>query len=174
MHTPCYNAATMDNNPPTLPLTIDQVAARACDVLLQDGTHVATVIAQDTENIVMASVPSMPNTPSERVQMMRTAGATLAQSGRLRSLQEVFFIFEAWMSTATDDAPPVTPPSEDPRRIETLIVTALKVGANQPDMRVFEMIRDGDELVEIRPYSMSETTSDNPLLAAFFEGFHLG
>ena len=57
---------------------------------------------------------------------MLSAGYALAQSGEVGDLRQVFFISEGWMIVGEEGKPPVSPrPSEDPKRMEVLVVSNL-------------------------------------------------
>jgi hypothetical protein len=158
--------------------TLEYVTQLAREVALEHGGHIPTLIVEGSRQPLIGQIPELPPTHEGRVDMMRTMGATLALSGQVGALRQVFFICEGWMSTAHEGEPPVVPPSQDPNRKEVLLISSLKVEGSQSGLVMFEMVRDTEgKLVELPqlPTPQDEGGSvDSPLLDAFAEGFRAG
>ena len=110
--------------------------------------------------------------------MMRAAGLALGTGGSMGELEQVFFIAEGWFSITRADRSPVLPPTADPDRKEVLFISNLKVKEHQASLVIFEMVREDEALVELKPLeaaSESQTHAVNaPLLDAFAAGFRRG
>jgi hypothetical protein len=172
-----------ENGNRATPLTLEQVIDQAREVILRDGEHVPTLIADGSRQSVVIPVPEMGDTHDERRVQMFAAGFVLGHSRRLGVLRQVFFISEGWLSLAEGKSPPKMLPSEDPKRREVLFVSSLKLADHKADMAVFEMIRDSEgELIEIRPLpevanreaQIGKMDVESPLLDAFTAGFSIG
>jgi hypothetical protein len=162
------------------PVTLEQVLDQAREVILRDGGHAPTVIADGSHAAVSLALPELGDTHDERRFQMFAAGFMLGHSRRLGALRQAFFVSEGWMSVAEGEIPPRVPPSEDPNRKEVLFVSSLKLADGKASMVIFEMIRDSEgELFEIKPLSgiadqVEETEVESPLLDAFAAGFSRG
>ena len=159
------------------PMTLEDVTNTAQQEALRYGGHAPILIVEGTRGSVVAQV-ELPDTHEERMVMMRSAGYVVAQGEGVGALHQVFFICEAWISLAERDQPPVTPPSQDPNRIEALIISGLNVEEPGSRLVAFEMIRDGEgTLAELKPLDEAQKeglTVDSPLLDAFARGFLQG
>ncbi len=117
----------------------------------------------------------MPDTHQSRAQMMDLIGRTFAKNGRIGRLKQVFFICEGWMSMGSKENPPKMRPSEDPERMEVLIVSGLQIEGNKKNLMLFQMHRDNQnrlvDLREIKPPEERGGEVDVPLLDAFIQGF---
>lgn len=158
-------------------LSLPEVAHLAQEVLLRDGMHLPTVIAEGSEQTAITQIASLASTHEERAQQMFIAGFTLAQSRLVGRLRQVFFIAEGWMSEAEEGKLPEYPPSQDPRRKEILFVSSLQVRDRRTELMLFEMLRDDEnQLREVRQYQppVSDTEAASPLMVAFIAGFYAG
>jgi hypothetical protein len=158
--------------------TLEDIARLAREVALRDGYHAPTLIVEGDGGPLLGQFPELPETHDGRCEMMQAAGYALAQEAALGELRRVFFISEAWMSTADRGGPPYTPPSQDPRRREVLIVSGLEVQTQQAGMVIFEMVRDEDsELTGLQRFVVPTQDGEHiesPLLEAFVQGFRSG
>jgi len=165
-----------EQEPEPTPFTLEEVVRVAKETTLQDGWHMPTVLADDGRVSVVLQMTEMGKTHQERVAMMNAAGFALGKSDTIGQLEQVFFITEAWMSM-----PPggelTLPPSQDPNRIEVLLISQLEVAERRGDLVMFEMIRDGEQLVDLKefaPRGEKDLSFDSPLLDAFANGFQMG
>lgn len=154
---------------------LEGIAQLAKEVALRDGHHVPMLIAEGSEGPAVLQIGGLPSTHEERARLMRAAGMALAQSGEMGELRKVFFISEAWMSQAGEGRPPRIRPSQDPERLEVLIVSSLEVQTKATQIVAFEMIRDVQgQLAELRLLEVGEGQrghAESPLLNAFARGF---
>ncbi len=163
-----------DREPQRGPLTIEQVAAIAKETILRDGYHIPMMLVDGSKNHVAIQITEVGDTFEERQRQMFQAGFALAQENVIGSLEQVFFVTEAWMSAGTQDKEPVYPPSQDPNRKEILFISCLNVLTRENEALTFEMIRDAEgKLVELTQLQRS-TEAESPLLNAFVVGFAMG
>lgn len=158
-------------------LTLQEVTRLAQEVILREGAHLPTVIAEGSEQTVIAHIAHLAGTHEERTQQLFTVGFMLAQSNLVGRLEQVFLVAEGWLSEAEEGRLPPYPPSRDPRRKEILFVSSLTVRDRQAGLALFEMLRDRQgDLTELREYQPSSDpiTVESPLLVAFVAGFDAG
>jgi len=156
-------------------LSLQEVIRLAQEVILREGAHLPTVIAEGSEQTVITQIAHLAGTHEERAQQLFIAGFMLAQSRLVGRLEQVFFIAEGWMSEAEEGRPPEHPPSRDPRRKEILFISSLKLRSRESDLALFEMLRDGQgQLIELRAHQppADHVTVESPLLTAFVAGFY--
>jgi hypothetical protein len=158
------------------PTTIEEIISNAKEIMLRDGYHVPVVIMEVDKKLMGAQIPDMPATHGERLELMHFLGQAAAKSGRVDQLQEVFLVHEGWMSVASEDMPAEIRPSQDPKRKEVLIISAIQMKERKKQMKVFEILRDSSEqVVGLEEFLPDEEKKDEsvevPLLDAFVQGF---
>jgi hypothetical protein len=157
-------------------MMLDEIARTAREATLKFGHHLPTLIAEGDRKSFISQIEPLAETHEGRTLQLYLLGLALAESAEVGVLQQVFFISEAWLSTATHDAPPVVPPSRDPQRKEVLIVTRHQLRPPKDDALIFEMRRNekgkliGFETVHTH-YSEQDTDFRSPLLDAFVISF---
>ncbi len=158
-------------------LSFERVTQLAREILLQQGSHLPTLIVEGYNQMVVTHLSPLEDTHEGRAQQMFSAGYVLAEASVIGALKQVFFVCEAWMSFAIDGKIPTSLPSEDPSRKEVLMISNLKVQEQTGKVAIFEMLRNeaGDvtELREFQEHFMA-THADSPLLMAFIHGFDAG
>jgi hypothetical protein len=159
-------------------LTLDEVRNNAIEILLAEGEHVPTVVAEGKLNTLVLQISELGATHEERIQQMMIAGYTLSQHANIGPLQQTFFISEAWMSTNVDETA-FRPPSQDPDRKEVLAIARLTMKEHKTEVLLFEMVRDtSGTLTEVRASPVvgkeNDWGAESPLLDAFTRGFQGG
>jgi len=156
-------------------IDFEEIVSNAKDVILKDGKHAPILIIDGDRELLISQLYELPATHQQRVELMRFVGMTTAMSGKLRSLEQVFMVSEGWMSVARKDSQSIIPPSQDPDRKEVLIVSGLQLEGNRKHLRLFEILRYGDnncvDLHELVPSSEKDGPVEVPLLDAFVHGF---
>lgn len=164
-----------ENEPRPAPITFEQVTHLAQEVLLRDGHHVPTLIVDGSVRPVIMQIDDLASTFEGGAQQMFIAGLALARDGSAGRLRSVYFVSEAWLSQLHEGKLPDIPPSQDPQRIEVLIVNGWEVRSQRIGLAIYEMVRDEQgSLREIREFALPDeapTSSDSPLLRAFWAGF---
>jgi hypothetical protein len=168
-------ARSPEQEPRPSRLSLEEVIRTAKEITLQDGGHVPTVLAEGG-GVTIATQLEFRGTHQERVATMHAAGFALGKSGQLSQLEQVFFISEGWMSIPEEGKLEV-PPSQDPNRIEVLLISRLDMAESQADLVMFEMVRQDEALVALREYNPGEPKDlnfDSPLVRAFADGYRRG
>ncbi len=160
------------------PISCEQVARLACEVALRDGGHVPSIIAEGSTDVVVGSLPELPDTHELRAELLHAAGQALGETAVVGVLKQVYFISEGWMSRARPDEAEWQSPSQDPDRKEVLCIAGLQVADASSTLVVFEMIRDQEGvLTDLEPLvnrMEGEGRVENPLLSAFADGYRAG
>jgi hypothetical protein len=160
--------------PPTF--SIQDVVQRAKEVLLKDGYHIPTVIAEGDKQAIITQIDKLAPTHNERTQQMFVLGFALARQADIGTLEQAFLITEAWMSVAREGTLPEVMPSQDPERREILIIAQAVLDPPKTGAIVFEMKRDTEgNLIGVDEANQvlggKPEHSDSPLLTAFIIGF---
>jgi hypothetical protein len=153
---------------------LEELAAKACAVLLQDGFHRPILFAAVEENLCLIQ----PDMDEHRHQLFEAIGAHIA--GTVPGLLDhLLFVSEAWLATypAGESGAPrasvrQTPPREREDRVEVLVVAGYDVPNDEHAALIYQMRRDevGD-LTGVRPYDAPEDgSSHSALLEAFVRG----
>lgn len=159
--------------------TLETVTAIAVENALRDGGVQPVLLIQGSKEGVGIQVQELAPTGEGRALQFFSIGFTIAGLRSIGNLEQVFFVSEAWMSAAQPDQPPTHPPSQDPNRIEVVIIFAHDVVKSESDAVMLEMIRNqrGD-LTELRHLEKTQKGQgdrlESVLLDAFTEGFKLG
>jgi hypothetical protein len=152
----------------------------AREAALQKGGHAPTIIAQGSSGALIGALEGIPATHEEKVQQMYSAGVLLGYTGKVGRLEQVFVISEGWLSQAHEDQLPKQPPSQDPDRIEVLLIAYRRVAEHRSTMICWEMVRNANgQLTALRDLAKPDSEdrsgrADSPLLDAFVEGFEAG
>lgn len=156
--------------------TLEKVVSLAKEIAFQNE-HMPTVIAQGSEQAIVGQMPEFPDTPEGRIKFMYVAGYLIGKRGILGLLEEVFVIFEAWMSVRKKEEDLSVRPSQDPEALEILLISALTVATNSQDFRIFEIVSEAEKRVELKeiPFEPEDKIqAESPLLEAFVAGFAVG
>jgi hypothetical protein len=162
---------------PQLPehLTLQSITETAKEALLRDGDYQPALYAEGNEHLALIQIGRLLEHFEERAEHFFSMGALLALEQYVGELRQVFFVSEAWLSTASREERDFLPPSQDPNRVEVLIIAQMNASDASSSFCVIEMRRDGDgKLTELQELKSSENVPDvlfSPLLAAFITGF---
>ena len=87
-------------------------------------------------------------------------------------VKQVAFVSEAWTSPART---PFVMPSQDPNRMEVLVISALDAATNKQTLEMYTCIRDEKQaVVDLKLIELpNEGIAEGPLLSAFLSGFRL-
>lgn len=162
-----------DREPQPSRLTIDTVAAQAKEVLLRDGYHQPILIVEGTDQALAVDLSEMADTAEMRQLQVFMAGAAVAQENLIRSLSQVFYIGEGWMSQQTDEIPKL-PPSEAPDRVEVLMIAGTQAQTDQGQIILLKMLRNEQHVLVGTEEIARSFDAQSPLLQAFMEGFQTG
>lgn len=147
------------------------------ELMLHQGEVINTVFIETPKKIVIVPVPL--TSPKLKHEQMFIAGLIAAQQlGHIsRAVRSVGFITEAWMSrhvVADIQGKTIPSPSEDPKRIECLVIGLMVLPAKKPEVCVMEIKRHGEIL------DLIDSPDENPewlsidILEAFVKGLQEG
>jgi hypothetical protein len=149
---------------------VKQIADLARKIFLHDGYHVPLVFVKGTQGKVFFQLIRFGETAHERELDMLNAGTALACKGNVGDLELIIHVCEGWMGTNMDILP-----SQDPKRIEVLLVDSLDVWTQEETLLSFEIKRapNGNvlDLKELMLPDMVETKGR--LLPAFLKGYQI-
>lgn len=155
--------------------TLEEVARVAQEVILKDGYHLPTVIADGTQNTLITQVEGFAPTHEARAQQLFLLGAILAEQTDFGVLQQVFLVTEAWLRELPQHSPTDLTHLKDFPRKEVLTISRLALNPPQTEVVVFEMKRDAagtlTSLEAIKHQAAPERSAESPLLEAFAIGF---
>lgn len=157
--------------------TLEGVARIAREMCLREGMHAPMLIVEGSLKTVIGQLEELPDTHAARANLLRSVGFRLGHMEHIGQLEQVFFIFEGWMSAAEGGKLPHHRPSQDPHRTEVLLITQLALREKQSAVAGFEMVRNSKgRLVALRPLALAEKgeSFESPLLDAFVAGLALG
>jgi len=151
----------------------------AKETALKFGNHLPTLIIEGKRESVFAQLDNVANTHEGRLRQMFTLGATLGEQGVIGSLQQMFYISEAWVSMAQKgEMLPDVPPSQDPKRKEVLVIVNFHAQRQNMQMVMLEMVRDTEgqlvALPELQRSGQAGEHAESPLVTAFVRGFQVG
>lgn len=159
-------------------LTMESMTTMVKETALRSGGHAPTLFVEGSQETVIMIIEELEATHEGRLDQMRYAGWMTGSSGIAGTLEQVFYVSEAWLSKRDKDREITLPPSQDPNRKEVMIISMLNTNQAKVDVRLMEMIRDeNDALIALQPYQVPETEGisfDVPLLHAFLEGYVFG
>jgi hypothetical protein len=157
------------------PLTLAEVAKHAKKLLMDEGFHPTTLIAEGDEKTVVNTLDSLAPTHDARAQQMFLLGLIFAQEAGVGVLQQAFLVSEAWMSMIDNGQMPQISPSKDPKRLEVLVISRMAIQPSQTETVAYEMKRNPKgKLVgmdETPVIGSSPEHAESPLLHAFVIGF---
>jgi len=151
---------------------MEQVVRLAKDVVLRQGYHVPQLVLCGTKGNAAVVLPDFPNEHEEKVTYMMLTGKYLSKNHSLGKLRKVFLVLEAWMGKNV-----AIRPSQDPQRVEVLVVSSLDVLTEEQTVISLEYIRDADGILrEIKEMVLSDgeraASVESPLLPALVAGYN--
>jgi hypothetical protein len=154
---------------------LDFIAQVAKDTALQYGGHMASVFIKSMEGLAVTQLNELPSNHEGRRQAMFQAGFMLGADGKMGLPLQVFFVTEGWLSLKNRGESLDVLPSQDPKRLEVLLIAGLEVLTKTHSLIILEMIREEEQLVDLQEHSRQiggEVYS--PLIEAFVAGYLMG
>jgi len=149
---------------------VKEIADFAKKLFLHDGYHAPIVIAKGTKSVRVVLLEQFGSTADERVKDMFYAGAMLAKNGNIGDLELIVFVCEGWIGTNMNIRP-----SQDPNRIEALLINSLDARTREEKSLQFEIKRDPKGTVtDLKELIFPETVeTKGRLLPAFQKGYQI-
>jgi hypothetical protein len=107
---------------------VKQITGLARQLFLCDGYHAPIVFVKGTKGKVFFPLEHFGDTAEERELDMLNAGTTLACKRNIGELELIILVNEAWMGSNVNLLP-----SQDPKRMEVLLVNSLDVSGKCPE-----------------------------------------
>jgi len=149
---------------------VKEIADAAKKIFLQDGYHAPMVFVKGTNGKVFFELMSFGATAGERERSMLNAGTLIACKRNVGDLELIILVNEAWMGTNLG-----VMPSQDPKRIEALLVNSLDARTQEERLLIFEIKRDpkGNKL-DLKEMVLPEVVeTKGKLLPAFQKGYQI-
>lgn len=145
--------------------------------ILHTGGHYPQLVCSNQNDELMAVGMDFPDSHQGKRLVMLKAGNEVGK--QFSDIDEVYFISEAWTSKAKDGKIPDVRPSQDPNRVECLLIHCcdLGAGAEKSKLLLYDMIRDKKgNLTELKSRSDEDKPDeiDSPLMDAFVVGYRAG
>lgn len=164
----------------TLETLVERFAGMAREKLLAEGSHASMlfVIGERAAGIIMTDMP--PPDGTRQAMFQRMGEVVQAEGGEaLGGLVALIHVAEAWGRTMTSEEVEhreYDRIADDPQREEVLLIFGYNPSLGESVMRLYDMVRDGDEkLVDVvfrPPRADAEETHVAPyLLEAFAAGY---
>jgi len=149
---------------------VKEIIDIAKQLMLRDGYHAPMVFAKGTKSRVAVVLERFGNTADERVGDMLNAGAMVADRRNIGELEQIVLVNEAWMSRNVD-----VMPSQDPKRIEVLVINSLDTSTQEEYLTAFEIVRNPKgQVIDLKQAVLPEKGSaKGKLLTAFQEGYQI-
>jgi len=149
---------------------VKKIADFAKSIFLRDGYHAPIVIARGTKGGRAVLLEQFGDTADERIKDLFYAGALLADKGNIGELELIVFVSEGWMGTNINIRP-----SQDPKRIEVLLINSLNARTQEEHTLQFEIKRDPKgQVLDLKELVFPEAVaSKGRLLPAFQKGYQI-
>lgn len=158
--------------------SLDDFAQDACADVLCDGALLPLLEAHATEQAYVFALANLPQ-GEERQSAFFTLGAHFGNDPATGDapLTDIYLRSEAWVRLLErDEALPIGRISEDPQRVEVVVVTHTHVRTGAVDGRLYVMRRDdGGQLVALTERAdLRGAVAEDNLSGAFLAGVRAG
>ncbi len=149
---------------------VKQIADLARKIFLHDGYHVPMVFVKGTRRKVVLELKRFGATAHEREIDMLNAGTLVACKSNVGELELIVHVCEAWMGTNINILP-----SQDPKRIEVLLVNSLDARTQEEKLLSFAIKRDPKgKVLDLKELVLPEAVeTKGKLLPAFQKGYQI-
>jgi hypothetical protein len=146
------------------------IANLARKLFLLDGYHVPIVFVKGTKGKVFFQLVHFGETADERELDMLNAGTLIACKRNVGELELIILVNEAWMGTNINILP-----SEDPKRIEVLLINSLDARTKDEQLMAFTVKRDsrGNVIDLSEDVFPKDGSPKGKLLPAFQKGYQI-
>ena len=152
-------------------MEIGELVRQAKDFVLRHGGHPTVLVASGENGRLYIYLPDFPNNYEEKLLCLFGAGKQAAQTGSPGKLDKVFLVMEAWQGKNMHIRP-----SQDPNRVEVLIISCLDLATKEQSVASLEYIRDAKGILReikdmVLPDGQTVAKAESPLLPAFVAGY---
>jgi hypothetical protein len=154
-------------------MDIQAIKDAAVTAMLQFGEYPNTVLLHGPRGYMSVQIPLL--NPNAKHEIMQMAGKALAKQlgSEVRRLSNIALITEAWMSRRpANSKEPLPIPSQDPNRVEVLVIAAMSLPSRELISNILEIKRHGQfmELVEDPAWNVSKSDMLDAFVNGLFEG----
>jgi len=156
---------------------MEKIVQMAKLIALKQGYHAPMLFLDGTIAKAPMILEQFPDEHEGKIKYLYLVGKLFSKKHEIGMLNKVFFIMEAWMGYAASlDAVKkgkFIMPSQDPKRIEVLLISCLDIVTGAQSVKAIEYVRDRTgNLRELKDFSLPEgVTTESPLLPAFVAGY---
>lgn len=154
---------------------LETISRIAKETTMANGFHAPTLIVIGGSKLEIIQIPFDGVEAEARHSLMKVMGMAMGTEKRMGELRKLFLVTEGWFGQPENPDKELIPPSEDPNRVEALIIAMLDIQSGRAEMDLFEMQRgpDGDlgKLVSI-DLGGDDGQTRAYLLEKFAEGYH--
>lgn len=149
---------------------VKEIADVAKKIFLKDGYHAPMVFVKGTNGKVFFELVNFGETAGARERSMLNAGTLIACKRNVGDLELIILVNEAWMGMNLS-----LMPSQDPKRIEALLVTSLDARTQEERLLIFEIKRDPKgNILDLKEMVLPEAVETKGiLLPAFQRGYQI-
>jgi len=149
---------------------VKQIVDYARTFFLKTGYHPPIVFIKGTRGKVALEFQTFGATAGERELDMMNAGTMIACERNVGELELIVFVNEAWMGKNMNVLP-----SQDPKRIEVLLVNSLDARTQEEYLLTYEVKRDPKGTVtDLAEMDLPKTGfPKGRLLPAFLKGYQI-
>jgi hypothetical protein len=157
-------------------MTTDAVLDLAKRLLLELDEVRPMLIILGEKGATRIPLDGLPQEPEQKTKALLALGYAVARESRLGELQQLFFLSEAWMTTAPLGTPLKTMPIDDPKRREVLILAQRTRDPGTTMIQLFEINRSSEEieLQRIKQVEDPRGSAESPTLDSFLYGYEQG
>lgn len=159
----------------TLISDMEEIGGLARRLTLETGYHMPTLFIRSTKQKIAMDISDFPPDYEQKIKKMFDAGAKLAEAtekeGRkIRELQNLIFVSEAWFSKV-EKGKEYIQPSRDPNRLEVLIVSGLDARSGKQLVMTYEFVRnERGKLLDLKKLETERAEAESELLPSFIRG----
>jgi len=149
---------------------VKEIADVAKKIFLQDGYHAPMVFVKGTNGKLFFELTNFGATAGERERSMLNAGTLIACKRNVGDLELIILVNEAWMGMNLS-----LMPSQDPKRIEALLISSLDARTKEERLLIFEVKRDPKgKVLDLKELIFPNTVEAKGwLLPAFLKGYQI-
>lgn len=152
-------------------LSMARITGWAKEVMLETGEMLPMLWVEGENTVAMIHFSGDLGEDSQaRSNTLFDVGRTLAKEKDLGKLLRVYFVHEGWALDVPEGKEMDHAPSEDPNRIEVLLVAEYDATVFKTTINISEIVRDEDEeLLGLRDMKSGEAESN--MIEAFVTGY---
>lgn len=148
---------------------VEKIIQLAKQYMLKSGQHPPAVFIKGSMGKGVVVLEDFGVHNDKRTDMLN-AGVFTATKHSVGELETIIFVSEAWMGMNMD-----VQPSQDPKRVEVLIINSLDVATQEERMIQFEIVRNKEKkVIDLKEPDLPDgITVKGTLLPAFQKGYQI-